>query len=672
MPKALDAIVTRCLERDPANRFQTSIDLKAALDRLDENGEPLPIVRRLTHGTLVAATFVVLALLGGTFYASRWLSASPVEHAPVAVLVADFENATSDPALGRTVGQALRRGLESASFITAFDRTRLRGTFGMAALDRFDEVAARQLAIKQGLRVVLSGSIAPRGSGYEVTVKASEPMTGNVITSTSRRAADKGQLLEAVTRLVTSIRTALGDDIPASAQQLAMKTISTTSLEVASHYAKAVDAQSRGMAKEALASFAKTVEIDPQFGLGYQGLAVMSRNMGRLQDAEKYAAEALRYIDGMTERERYATRGYYLSRSGDFRQCVREDGELIQRYPADVAARNQRASCLARLRDMKGSVEEMRHVVSILPNQPIYRSNLAVLLNMAGEFAAAEQEILTINDPPARALGALALSKQGRGLVSEAAEIYERLGKMDAWGASFGPAGVGDLAVYEARFSDAARLFEAGAAGDLAAQNPDSAAMKYASLAYAHLARGHSAAAVAAADRALKHSGTTPIRYLSARIFVETGATDRAKGIADGFASQLAAEQRAYGLIIQGGLALKARDVRQAIKLLGDANEAHDTWLGHFDLGRAYLAGGAYPQADSEFDRCIQRRGEALTLVDEDPTFGQFPVVHYYLGRVREELKTASFADLYREYPKIRGGSSEDPLASEVRQRIGK
>jgi hypothetical protein len=77
------------------------------------------------------------------------------------------------------------------------------------------------------------------------------------------------------------------------------------------------------------------------------------------------------------------------------------------------------------------------------------------------------------------------------------------------------------------------------------------------------------------------------------------------------------------------------------------------------------------PQADSEFDRCIQRRGEALTLVDEDPTYGQFPVVYYYLGRVREELKTASFADAYREYLRIRGTSGEDPLLKEVRKRVG-
>ena len=35
----------------------------------------------------------------------------------------------------------------------------------------------------------------------------------------------------------------------------------------------------------------------------------------------------------------------------------------------------------------------------------------------------------------------------------------------------------------------------------------------------------------------------------------------------------------------------------------------------------------AFLQADSEFDRCLQRRGEALSLfVDEEPTSGHFPL----------------------------------------------
>ena len=671
IPEAVDAIIRRCVEPDAANRFQTTVELNAAFERLDEDGKPIPIVRRLTRRTMAAAAGLVVLLLGGTYYGTRQLTAPPVEHAPVSVLIADFQNTTNDPTFDHTVGQALRRGLESASFITAFDRTRVQPAFGVRAPELFDEVAARQLAIKQGLNVVLAGSIASRGSGYDITVQATEPMTGNVITAVTRRAANRDQVLPAVTRVVTGLRNALGDETSESAQQLAMKTISTTSLDVASQYAAAVNAQSRGNAEQALASFAKAVELDPKFGLGYQGLAVMSRNMGRLQDAEKYAGEALQYLDNMTERERYATRGYYANRTGDFQQCVTEYGDLIARYPADVPAHNQRAACLARLRDMRAAIDEMKQVVAILPNQPVYRSNLAALLISSGEFKAAEENIRAIKEPQARMLGVLALSQQGQGLVREAAETYQQITTMDAWGASFGRAGVADLAAYEGRFAEAVKLYEQGAAADLAAKKPDAAALKLAALASVHLATGQNKAAAAAAEKALAHSKPAPIRFLTARVFAEAGDVKRAKAMADAFSSQLAAEQQAYGKIIEGNLALKAGDARLAVTLLTEANKAHDTWLGHFDLGRAYLAAKAYPQADSEFDRCIQRRGEALTVIDEDPTYALFPPVYYYLGRVREELKTASFADMYREYLKIRGDSTEDPLLPDIRKRIG-
>ena len=125
------------------------------------------------------------------------------------------------------------------------------------------------------------------------------------------------------------------------------------------------------------------------------------------------------------------------------------------------------------------------------------------------------------------------------------------------------------------------------------------------------------------------------------------------------------------GRIIVSVLALKKGDARQAIKILTDATAVLDTWLGHFDLGRAYLALDAFPRADSEFDRCIKRRGEALSLLDEDPTYGYLPPAYYYLGRAREGLKTAAFAESYREYLKIRGKSTEDPLLPDVRRRAG-
>ena len=52
--------------------------------------------------------------------------------------------------------------------------------------------------------------------------------------------------------------------------------------------------------------------MDPKFGVGYQLLAVQSRNLGQLAEADKYINEALPYLDGMTERERYSSTRHVL------------------------------------------------------------------------------------------------------------------------------------------------------------------------------------------------------------------------------------------------------------------------------------------------------------------------------------------------------------------------
>ena len=304
-----------------------------------------------------------------------------------------------------------------------------------------------------------------------------------------------------------------------------------------------------------------------------------------------------------------------------------------------------------------------------------YRDRLGFQCDVFGDppdFATAEREIRSLPNPDAHGIAALAESQLGQGLLREAAETYQKLGTMDVWGASFAPSGLGDLALYEGRFSEAVRIFEQGAAADLLAKNADNAAMKFAAVAYGHIMRGQMGPAIAAADKALMNSKATPIRFLTARVFVEAGAVAKAASLAGALASELAAEPQAYGKIVEGEIALKKGDPRQAIKILTDATGVLDTWLGHFDLGRAYLELGSFLKADSEFDICIKHRGEALSLLDEDPTYGYFPPVHYYQGLAREGMKTEGFANSYGEYLKIRGKSTDDPLLPEVRRRAGR
>ena len=671
IPEAFDRIILRLLEPDPRARFQTTADLVAALDRLDDNGVPLPLIRRLTPRLMAATAVIVAALLGGTFFVTRQALAPPVEYEPVSVVIADFQNNTGVTAFDNVVEATLRRALEGASFITAYDRIRLRSTVGVRPPERLDEVAAREIAVKQGLNVVVAGTIDPQGSGYNVAVKAVQAVTGNVIATANRRAANQEEVLTATTRLAASVRTALGDETSESDQIFAMTSLSATSLDVIRLYVDGMELLSNNRLEEARQKFAAAVELDPKFGVVYTSLASALRNLGRPQEAEKYLNESLRYLDGMTERERLSTRGYFYLAGGDYVNCVKEYDDLIERYAADVVGRNQRAVCMTKLRDMRGAMTEMQYVVDRLPNRAIFRNNLALYANYAGDFEVADKEARAL--PPGEyAALALAMAQLGQGQRREAIATYEQLAKMSPLGASIAAAGLADVAVVEGRFSDAVRILEEGATRDLATKGLDAAARKYAALAHAELARGRKPTATIAAEKALANSKAVKIRFLAARTFIEAGEFDRARPIIDGLASELQAEPQAHAKILEGELALKNGDARQAIKLLEEANNQLDTWIGRFVLGRAYLEAGAFVQADSEFDRCIKRRGEAISLfVDEDPSFGYFPAVYYYQGRVREGLKNAGATESYKGYLAFRGESKEDPLLAEVRRRAG-
>jgi eukaryotic-like serine/threonine-protein kinase len=438
-------------------------------------------------------------------------------------------------------------------------------------------------------------------------------------------------------------------------------------------YAAAQEAASNGKFEDALDSASKAVRLDPNFGVGYQLLSVASRNVGRLQDADRYIREALQHLNGMTERERLTTRGFYYRVTGDYQNCVKEYGDLITRYAADVVGHNQLALCASKLRDLQRSVNEMRQVVSLLPKRAIFRENLALYADYAGDFQTGEREARAVQDPDAYARIAMAFAQTGQDHVADARATYDSLRSMETFGASTSASGLGDLALYEGRFSDGIRILNQGAVADLAAKNPDRAAAKFIAVAYAHLLRGENAAAVAADEKALARSQAVKIRFVAARTFAEAGSPNKSGPIVAGLASELYAEPQAYAKIVQGDVALQNGDARQAIKLFSDANSLLDTWIGHFDLGRAYLQAGALPQADSEFDRCFKRRGEALSLfLDEEPTAAYLPPVYYYQGRVREGMKIDGFAAPYRTYLAIRGQSSEDPLLPDVRRRAGR
>src|SRR4029077_4493871 len=127
----------------------------------------------------------------------------------------------------------------------------------------------------------------------------------------------------------------------------------------------------------------------------------------------------------------------------------------------------------------------------------------------------------------------------GQGQTTEAADTYRALGKIDAQGASYAASGLGDLAAFQGHFADAAKILTDGAAADLASKDRERAASKFAALAYVNLQRRQLRAAAAAADKALANGSAVKIRFLAARVFIQTGDAAKARPLMAGLASAL-------------------------------------------------------------------------------------------------------------------------------------
>ena len=709
VPEALSDIVLKCLVVDRDQRYQTAAEIIRDLEGwlgdpatfrtevglltqplsqtvlaerrigLTPEGKPIvtPAMRTMAESStkkwisIAVASVVVLA--AGFWGVDRfYLNKPPKAVAPMTVVIADFANHTGDPVFTGTLESTLKLALEGATFISAYDRTKMRDVGLPTNPATLDVAKAQEVAVSQGLNVVVSGSLDRQGTSYDVSLRAVQAVTGKVLANTDEQAASKDQVLFAVTKLGTTLRKALGDSTSESAQRFSMETLSAVSVEAVHEYATALDALSNGKPEDALKHFSQATDLDGNFGLAYAGMSAAAHNLSRQQDAEKFIRLALNHIDRMTERERFRTRGFLYFIIGDTQKCVDEYGTLLDRYPSDTGAYNNMADCLTRLRELPKALDSVRKAVNILPKRATYHVNLSLYSAYNGDFqTAAKEAATTLQLSPDYSYGfkAEAFADLGQEKLMDAARTYMKLEQKYPSDAA---AGMADIAIYEGRYTDATKLLEKSAADDTRNRNPAAAADKFAALAYTHMLRGEKGPALDAARQALDLSKAVKTRFIVGRIYAAFGEADKAKELSTSLSSEVQVEPQAYGKLIDGEIAMNSGDSKGAVKLFTDANSLLDTWIGRFDLGRAYLESGAFTEADSEFDRCVNRRGEALALFfDEVPTYGYFPPVYYYQGRVREGLKSSGFAEAYKKYLNIRGSAGEDPLLADIRRRIG-
>ncbi len=115
--RALERIVRRCLEQDPARRWQTAAELERELAAATD-------IARRWNLIIPAAAAVLALLIAGYFYHHR----TPRLTDKDTLVLADFTNGTSDPVFEGTLRQGLAVQLEQSPFLSLIPEERIQQT----------------------------------------------------------------------------------------------------------------------------------------------------------------------------------------------------------------------------------------------------------------------------------------------------------------------------------------------------------------------------------------------------------------------------------------------------------------------------------------------------------------------------------------------------------------
>ena len=681
IPEPLDALITRATQPKADARFKDALELHGALSGLANDGHlrrdtvvaPASLSRRSWLSIAAVMVIGVLMLAGAAWrgYFSPPAPAGPPQ--PISVIIANFDNRTGDPIFDGLIEQALSVGVESASFISAYPR---RDAVRLAAQypDKTVSVnTATLIALREGLAAVVTGAIEKAPRGYRLPIQVLRPGGDErLLFDAVVEASSKDDVLNAVGRLAVRVRSGLGDATINQDRVNINETFTANSLEAAAAYVLGQNMQAEGRWAEALAAYQEAVKIDPDLGRAWSGLGGAADNMRRRDEATAYYNTALSKIDRMTERERFRTRGAYYATMGNADAARDENEALIKRFPSDSTGLNNLALAYFNMWNFPRALELGKQAAAIYPGNVLRQSNVALYALYASDFRAAAtqaEHVLALNKDYPRGHLVLALAHLANGEVEPAIARYRTLGTLPAIGREFSAHGLADVARYRGRLAEAATHLETALAAETA---PAPRARFIINLASVRLAQGRTAEAIKLVSGLPLTGLDTATLAAAGEVLVAAGRTKEAAAVVDLLSKRVGPGPTAFGAAIRAQLAMADDSPAEARRILADTRQSADAWLLRFWLGRAYLALNMFAEADSEFDACLRRRGEAAAVfMDDFPTYHRLLEVYYYQGLAREGLKSPGAAESFKLFlaPKDNGDETGG-LVADARKRV--
>jgi serine/threonine protein kinase/tetratricopeptide (TPR) repeat protein len=315
------------------------------------------------------------------------------------IILANFVNQTGDPVFDTTLNQALRIDLEQSPVLSIVSQEHLRQSvryLGKPEDTMVTPEIAREIGEREGMKAILTGTIARLGNEYLITLTAQNTATGDEIASEQVQAADKDHVVDALSKAAAAMRAKLGEDL-ASIKKLntPFGQATTPSLEAFRAYALGDLAHEKGNdIPEAEGHYKRAVELDPNFAMAYARLGVVYSNSGQLAKAIPYFTKAHELSKHVSESEKFYITGHYNENvTGDVPKVIETLQESIQTYPSQLSPYVNINVAYQYIGQFDKALPYAQKAVELSPEDAIAAENLLTDLMALSRLDEVRQEI---------------------------------------------------------------------------------------------------------------------------------------------------------------------------------------------------------------------------------------------------------------------------------------
>jgi serine/threonine protein kinase/tetratricopeptide (TPR) repeat protein len=667
VPRKLEEIIGKALEKDKNLRYQTAAEMRTDLQRLKrdiESGrstvmateaEPAsrssptaavspaptllarkasavsavpPKARAARWPILTGVAVVMIALgVGARIYFARRAQALTEKDT---IVLADFANSTGDAIFDDTLKTVLNISLRQSPFLNVLPDSEVAKTLQLMtrpADTKLTPKVARELCLRARSKAYLAGSIGSLGSEYVLGLKAVNCQSGDTLAEEQMTAASKEKVLDTLGHAATKLRGELGESL-ATVQKFDVPLLqaTTSSLEALKAYSLGVKAANEKGPSAALPYHQRAVELDPNFAQGYDAIGIDYNSLAEMGRASGYYTKAFQLRERVSEREKLSIAAdYYQNVTGELDKAAQTLQEFIESYPRSAGAYGNLGNIYCELGQYEKAAEVTRKALRFAPGTLLLYGNLANFSLALQQFDETRQ---IIQEAQARKFDDLTLHNALYALTFVGADSAAMVDQQQ-WFArkpdyeNFGLALASDTEAYVGHVGKARELTKRAVDSAVRVDSKENGAIWQANAALEQAAYGNPGEARQSAAEALKLAPASQgVDSEAALAFAMAGDTTRAESSAQDLSKRYPLDTQMQSLwlpAIQAQLALDKKNPATALNVLQASSAielgqilfvANLSCLYHvYVRGEAYLAAGQGTAAAAEFQKILDHSG---------------------------------------------------------------